>query len=390
MKFVRLWLAALLALVIMGILFSGCGEKIAIPQPKGLFSISAYLDAGDPFEMNDPRQLVVVQGALFVINQDSLSRRNLGFGLTDGVEAVTSLVDPISLCGDADLGLVFVYEQDNSNLSWYSTSDLALQGSTLLPDVQTAVSMATCPTGIEQVSGGLTFLYLADPDSGVVHRYAFEGGDGGPTTVSPYGILTRSNGQSARFVHEAAGMARDHEDSLLVCDADAERNWVIRFFSEPDLTDTTPDEDDQDPLRGRAAQFRTLPCEPQPAASYVLGDAPQCDESGWVGGPSDAEGEFDFPQGVAVDGSGRIFVTDTRNSRVQIFNEGAYEFGFVIDPEIDYRPTSIAVVDKNVDPTLTHYGAYVFIVLPEENFVRKYISFEEYQRLNPGTPPPPQ
>ncbi len=390
MRLVRLWLAVLLLLLTTGILFSGCGEKIAIPQPKGLFSISAYLDAGDPFPMDDPRQLVVVQGALFVINQDSLSRRNLGFGLTDGVAAVTGFGDPISLCGDADLGLVFVFDQANSQLSWFNTSDLVIQGSATLPAVQTAVSMATSPAGIDQVPGGHTFLYLADPDSGVVHRYAFEDVDDGLPTVRPYGILARSDGQSARFVHQAAGLARDHEDSLLVCDADVERNWVIRFFSEPDLTDTTADPDDQDPWRGRAAQFRSLPCEPQPAAAFTLGDAPECNESGWTGGISDAEGEFDFPQGVAVDGVGRVFVTDTNNSRVQIFSEGLYDFGFEIDQEQDFRPTSIAVVDKNVDPTLTHFGAYIFVVLPEDNVVRKYISFEEYQRLNPGTPPPPQ
>lgn len=375
----------LLALVALGLLAGGCGEKITIPQPQGLFSISAYLDAGS-FEVASPRQLTVVQGGLFVLHGDSLSRRNLGFGLTDGVAAVTSLADPIALCGDAQLGLVFVYSQATSTVSWYQTSDLAYQGETAVPEIQTAVSLITGSAGIEQVADALTFLYLSDPLAGVIHRYAFSADSG----LTPYGILARSDGQSARFVHEAAGLARGPQDSLLVCDADTMRNWVIRFNSEPDLSDVTADPNDQDPLRGRAAQFRDLPCEPQPAASFVLGDAPGCDESGWVGGPSDLEGEFNFPQGVAVDGSGRVFVSDTRNNRVQIFSGGEYDLGFLISTEDDSRPTSIAVVDRVVDPTLTHFGAYVFVVLPEENLVRKYISFEEYQRLNPGTPPPPQ
>ena len=42
-----------------------------------------------------------------------------------------------------------------------------------------------------------------------------------------------------------AGLATDAEDSLLVCDADTNRNWVIRFDSTPDELDVTPDPDDE-------------------------------------------------------------------------------------------------------------------------------------------------
>ncbi len=385
MKYIRYWLAALLLLLLVGSLISGCGEKIAIPQPKGLFSVRAYLSAGE-FLVDDPRQLAVIQGGLFIIHGDSLSRRFQSFELTTGVPPVVGTGNLISLCGDADLGLVFVYDETTSRVLWYDTTDLTLLGSTDVPDVQTAVSLATCPTGIEQVPSAQTFLYLADPDSGVVHRYAFDEVDG----LSPYGILTSSNGDGARFTHIPAGMARDTEDSLLVCDVDPNRNWVIRFFSEPDLTDTTPDQDDQDPWRGRAAQFRTLPCEPQPAASFVLGDAPGCGESDWVGGVSDVLGEFALPQAAAVDGSGRIYVSDSGNNRIQIFLDGEFDLSFVINDEGISIPGSLAVVDRTVTPTLTHFGAYIFVVFPEENMVRKYISFEEYQQRNPGTPPPPQ
>ncbi len=385
MKYIRLWLVALLLLISVGSFMAGCGEKITIPEPKGLFSVSAYLAAGQ-FAVDDPRQVVVVQGGLFVIHGDSLSRRNLGFGLTDNVPAVVGAGNLISLCGDSDLGLLFVYDEIASRVLWYNTSDLSPLGFTDVPDVLTAVSMATCPTGIEQVASGQTFLYMADPDSGVVHRYAFDEVNG----LSPYGILANSNGEGARFVHVPAGMIKDNEDSLLVCDMDPERNWVIRFFSEPDLNDTTLPDDDQDPYRGRAAQFRTLPCEPQPAASYVLGDAPGCNESDWVGGVSAELGEFALPRAVAIDGEGSIYVSDSGNSRVQIFVDGNIDLSFVINDEANSIPSSLAVVDRIVSPSLTHFGAYIFVVVPDENLVRKYISFQEYQRLNPGTPPPPQ
>jgi len=385
MKYIRLYLAALLLLLLSGSIISGCGEKIAIPEPKGLFSVSAYLSAGQ-FTIDDPRQLAIVQGGLFVIHGDSLSRRFLGFGLTDRVPAVVGEGNLISLCGDADLGLVFVYDEIASRVLWYNTTDLSPMGSTDVPDVQTAVSMATCPTGIEQVPSAQTFLYLADPDSGGVHRYSFDVVEG----LSPYGILTNDDGEGARFAHVPAGLIKDSEDSLLVCDMDPARNWVIRFFSEPDLNDTTPDEEDQDPYRGRAAQFRSLNCEPQPAAAFVLGDAPGCGESDWVGGVSDVLGEFALPQAVAVDGSGRIYVSDSGNNRIQIFLDGEFDLSFVISDEDISVPGSLAVVDRVVSPSLTHFGAYIFVVVPDENLVRKYISFEEYQRLNPGTPPPPQ
>ncbi len=385
MKFLRIWLAALLLLLLTSAFISGCGEKIAIPEPIGLFSISAYLSAGT-FAIDDPRQVVEVQGGLFVIHGDSLSRRNLGFGLSEGAPAVVGVGNLISLCGDDDLGLVFVYDEIASRVLWYNSTDLTPIGSTDVPDVQTAVSLATCPTGIEQVPSAETFLYLADPDSGVVHRYAFDEVSG----LSPYGILSRSNGEGARFVHIPAGMIRDSEDSLLVCDMDPNRNWVIRFFCEPDLADTTQNDDDQDPLRGRAARFRTLDCEPQPAAAFVLGDAPGCDESDWVGGISDVLGEFALPRAVAVDGSGSIYVSDSGNNRIQIFEDGEFALSFIITAEETSIPISLAAVDRIVSPSLTHYGAYIFSVSAEENIVRKYISFEEYQRLNPGTPPPPQ
>ncbi len=381
MKSVKLLLLLLPAL---GVYFSGCGEKIAIPEPKGLFSIRAYLDAAS-YPVEDPRQLVLVEGGLFLIHGNSLSKRDQSMVLVEGVEPVTGFGDPLALCSDPELHLVFVYDQSDSSVSWYSTSGLEFQGNTRLPLVHTAVSMITSSAGIEQVPDAQTFLYLADPDSSVVHRYVFDEISG----LSPFGILARSDGQSARFVHQAAGLARDPMGDLLVCDADSGRNWVIHFSSSPDMDDTTVDPDDQDPLRGLAIPFRQLNCVPQPTAAFVLGDAPECGETSWEGAPSAEEGEFDSPLGVASDGNGRVYVSDTGNNRIQVFTEGEFELRFTINADGVSRPTSLAVLDKVINPFLTHWGAYVFIVLPEEGLVRKFISYEEAQYQNPGTPPPP-
>jgi len=42
-----------------------------------------------------------------------------------------------------------------------------------------------------------------------------------------------------------------------------------------------------------------------------------------------ADGQFNFPFGVAVDGSGNIYVSDTNNNRIQVFNSaGTHQLSF--------------------------------------------------------------
>lgn len=378
----RLWPA----LALTTLLVAGCGDKIAIPQARGLFSVASYVEAGT-FDVAEPRGLKVLQGGVFLLQRDTLSKLDQGLNALDNVQPVTGFSEATALCGDGGLRLVFVFDRAGAGLSWYDMADLAPLGSAALPEVQSAASMTINRRGVEQAAGAEVFLYISDPDSAVVHRYAFSSAEG----PAPFGILARSDGQSARFVHDPAGLAAGPEDYLVVCDADTNRNWVTRFDGTPDESDVTPDPDDQDPLRGLVVEFRQLPCDPLPAAAYVLGDAPECDESDWVGGPSDAQGEFHRPLGVAVDGSGRVFVSDSMNNRVQVFAEGVHaDVTFVVNPEGDSRPADISLVDRIISPSETYYGAYVFVVLPEENQVRKFMSYEEQLRLNPDAPPPPE
>ena len=50
------------------------------------------------------------------------------------------------------------------------------------------------------------------------------------------------------------------------------------------------------------------------------GTAPKLDYLGFLGGPGIEDGRFTFPNGVAVDGRGRLYVTDTSNDRVQTWS----------------------------------------------------------------------
>jgi len=377
-----IWLATMLLVLVAGMI-AGCGEKIAIPEATGLFSVTGYGLDGTYSDPDGPRQLTLAQGFLFVLTENSLTKRGQGYDPVPDVPVVAGLLDARAICVDERQQIVFVWEQGTQTVSWYSTA-LEVQGFTDLPDVQSAVSMATCPAGIDQVPGARTYLYIADPDSGVIHRYAFDEGAG----LSPHGILARSDGDAVRFVHEPAGMIRDHEDSLLVCDADTSRNWVIRFMSEPDLADTTSGPDDPDPLRGYACLFDEATCVPPAATDYVLGNAAICNQTDWVGGTSSVEGEFNAPAAVAVDGLGRIFVTDRGNDRVQIFQaDGTYELLFGSSQNM-MGPTSLALLDVNRGGGVVHYAAFVYVVIPESSEVRRFISNEHYYAVNGQLPHP--
>jgi hypothetical protein len=248
---------------------------------------------------------------------------------------------------------------------------LAPVGSSVLPDVQTVAGMATNNAGVEQ-AGADTYLYLSDPLSEVIHRYAFSRTGG----LSPFGILARADGAGARFVHVPAGLTTDSEGFLLVCDADTNRNWVIRFAASPDPTDTASDPNDPDPLRGFAAVFDSVTCEPPAATDYVIGNAAECQESGWVGGASRENGEFYLPSDVAVDGSGRIFVADTGNNRIQIFSPGGrYDLQFAGLDSLS-GPTSLGVFDENSTDNTINFGAFVIVTLKDKDQVFRFISSE--------------
>jgi hypothetical protein len=378
---------ALLVLAWLGVLTGallgagGCGEKIALPEPKGLFGVRDYL-VDTVFVDSQPVQLAVVNNNLFVLSaQGVLTKRHQKFGQ---IAQVLALDMPTALCADDRGELVFVWEQGAHKLGVYSSSDLTPVGDTALPHVQSAVSLATSAAGIDSVAGARTFLYISDPDSGVIHRYAYFDHN----ELAPHGILARAGGDAARFVHLPAGLCRDAADSLLVCDADSNRNWVIRFNPRPDYEDTTPDPSDQDPWRGRAALFSSASCNPPAASDYTLGNAAGCDPTGWIGGPSSAPGEFTTPQATALDGSGRIYVADTGNDRIQIFSrDGYYEMLFGTAEPLP-GPTALGVVDVRFSGG-THYGAYVFVLVPSLEQIVKFISYEEYYRLNLEPPPEP-
>lgn len=357
----------------LGLMFQGCGEKIAIPEPSGAYSINQYtvldsLDVGSP-----AIQLTQGWGLLFVLTSDAVTKYDVGLNLDT---QVSGLSNPTALCTDIDAGLLFVWEDNLQRVNWYDSGSMDLMGSSILPDVVTAVGMTTNPAGASE-AGAESFLYLSDPVSEVIHRYAFSRSTG----LSPHGILANADGSGARSVHSAAGLATDSEGFLLVCDADTSRNWVTRFNGSPNL-------DDGELMRGVAAIFDSVTCAPAPAATdYVIGDAPECDESDWVGGPSRENGEFFAQRDVAVDGVGRIFVVDSGNNRVQVFDfNGSYDIQFACLDSLA-PPTSLGVFDETSTDASVNYGAFLILTLENRNQIYKYISEEHKATYYVDNPP---
>lgn len=374
--------AAAALLVGLAAALVGCGVKIEAPHATGLFSINAYYQ-DEQYPDADARQLAVANGLLYVVGVDgSLVKRNLNYV---ELERVEGLADPAAICVDAAGELVFVWEAGAGRLSAFRTSDLSSAGAAELPEVQRGTALAACATGLSELAPlAHTAVYISDPDSAVVHRYAwYEGGD-----MLALGILCRSEGQSVRSVHEPAGLLRDPVGDLLVCDADTLRNWVIHFDPTPDLTDVATNPDDPNPWRGLAILFDAPRCEPPAEDEYTLGDARACGQE-WTGGPSDQPGAFDRPQALAVDGQARIFVADTGNDRIQLFlANGAFDLAYG-DADKTPAPVSIGVVDERVSSTKVDYGAYVFMISADHDQVRRLISYDYYTYLNQEPPPQP-
>ncbi|MBU8871851.1 MAG: hypothetical protein KOO60_13375 [Gemmatimonadales bacterium] len=386
-------LAGFISVIALFALLPGCGEKIAIPEPSGVWANLAYSPV-DTLDEVGVVSLATGWGNLFVLSSNSLTKRSPGY---ENLASVDLFDDPRALCVDETGRMVFVWEQQTKRVKIFDSSQLEVIGLGVLPLVQEVSSMVTSTAGVDSTyNGGCTFLYLTDPVLGLIHRCEvfceLPVDLNIPGQMVPYGALAWPEGGGVRSVHEPAGLARDLEGRLLVCEKDPDRNWVIRFDSDPDYTDPTqlelfnPDEPDEpedpeDPEEpiyysawaGKAVIFDEKTCEISPAADYVLGNAATCDQTDWVGGPSVAEGEFDQPLALAVDGSGRIFVADSNNSRIQIFSPlGEYMTSFKIKGDSS-QPYSLG-------PVLYEgfHAAYIFVLMEGADKVFKFQSEEHY------------
>lgn len=190
-------------------------------------------------------------------------------------------------------------------------------------DPMGAAELGSTVRSIAGIAVSDSFVFVSDPDSGVVHRFK-RGED--RTSLTPQGLVADDSGSadSPNFVFAPRGLQLDPEGMLLICDADTIRNWVVRFDPAPPAGNPNG--------RGTSIGFRPpgAGCV-QDLKALVLGRAPECGEAGFELGPSSALGEFHTPVAVAVDAGDnndlhRYYVVDQRNGRVQRFDPtGGFE-----------------------------------------------------------------
>jgi len=298
------------------LLFSSCGEKIAIPEAVGLPSSSDFNEV-DQWDLTDPTAAVEAAGTLFVTEgtPGTLTKYNGRGILLQG--PVTDLVAPSAICIDPEAGTqrnIIVAENgapgSGPRLSFYSQVDLTPAGSFDLSGMVKSIA--------DLVTRGDS-LYIADPDSGAVLRFVWIDRDLG--LLEPRGEVCNSRGsdESPQFVQRPAGLALDPDGYLLIADADTTRNWIIRFDPAPIRADGT----------GVFVPFQPNDCSSLNLSASVIGKAPGCDEPFDDRSPGSGIGEFHAPFGVGVDADGRIYVADALNARGQRFDgDGIFSLYF--------------------------------------------------------------
>ncbi len=329
-----------------------CGEKITLPEPAGIPIDSAYVEQR-AWELDDPADVYEANGRIYVVEKTPgrLSRYSTAQELLAVAEGLNA---PHSLTVDFPGRRVVVAEGETGSGLAISFWDLA---------ELTPLGKADLDTLVRSVSGLATdgsWLYVSDPDSGCVHRFLLT--DEASGWVRPRGLVSSRTGsiESPQFVFRPSGLALDLDGTLLVCDADSNRNWVLRFDPAP------PAADPNGP--GTAVTFREILCPTPPVEGFVLGDAPGCGET-FEPGPSDAPGGLDRPWGVTFDADGRIYVADRGNGRVERYkSDGNFDLAIGVSLEgIDglVEPLRVAtwlgITNRNGVPIVIP-GARVYVI----------------------------
>lgn len=361
-----------IALILLGLVLGvvACGEKITIPEAVGIPTSTDYLEVGE-WILDDPADLVESFGKFYIVETESgTMAKHFGNGVVDQ-GPVTGLLSPTAICIDelapSERRIIVAENGDGSvgpRLSFFDRGDLTPAGSFDLTGLVKSIS---------DIVTRNDSLYIADPDSGSVLRFVWIDHDSGVLEARGEVCNAAGSDESPQNPQLPVGLAFDAEGYLLVVNADTLRNWVHRFDPAPLLANQ----------HGEFVEFRAGSCVPLDYQAAVLGKAPPCGEPLLeFQGPGTGSGEFHAPRGVAVDGEGNIYVTDSGNQRTERFlRDGIYElqFGSSLGGARPLGlPTQIVVRDWAGDCGLLGQqdikGAFVYVIDRESRTIRQFES----------------
>jgi hypothetical protein len=383
-------LRALPLIVFLVLLASGCGEKITLPQAEGIAVVSDYTDV-TPGTLNEQLGFVTdVEpfGGIFAVSDSAGGRVLLVYddGRVDTFrDPVEGLRGPIALETDMQRSLLLVVENTGAGYE-ISAIDTRLE-------IQGTVPLTAEVQSVSDIASDGDHLYVSDPVARTVHRYAF-GAGAGFTALTYAGTVVAEDPEqfdqfSPQVVSIPAGMTVDDAGMLVVCDADTTRNWVLRYDPLPGSGVETDRGQSvifgptrEELAEGVDAFDQSVRCgDVFSIEASTLGKAPPCNPpADFDADPSDADGEFHEPSGVATDGDGNLYVADRMNGRIQRFTpEGEFdaEFGpgLATGDDALQQPVRLATWDGfAITPaaTIDIPGARVFVVDAANGRLRIY------------------
>ena len=296
---------------------------------------------------------------------------SIGFDSSFGTRGTnsSSFHNPQGIAVD-DSGNLYVVDQVNNRVEKFNSVDNYLS---TIGSVGSNDGQLSSPTGVAVDSFGN--VYVTDIDNHRVEKFDSAGnfvlkfgttGNADGQFSDLQGIAVDSSGNiyvadllhpiqkfdpSGKFMYEigtgkingATGIALDKSGNLYVLDNGGSQ--VVEFSSNGNFIKEW----------GTFCNlFRTAGCiDPDGSGPFALGD-----------------GQFNAPNGIAIDNSGNIFVTDTQNNRVEVFDSSGhfiYKFGANGNDDGQFMtPIGIAVansgslyvVDQNNDRVETFHITY--------------------------------
>jgi DNA-binding beta-propeller fold protein YncE len=249
-----------------------------------------------------------------------------------------------SIAVDSSQGFVYVFDILNARVHKYDADLNFLGHLTVCPDPNPQVEdYCTDPGEVNYspsmaVSPGGEFIYISDPRSYRIHKFADDG-----TWLLSWGLFETIYWP----FREPSGIAVDADGYVYVTDIldstvlvfDADGN-VQNMWIHPSATG-----DDFRPTGIFAADSGVYLTDYKNSSLYLFGFNGSINNS-WGGFDGTAVGEFTYPADVTVDPAGNVFVADTLNNRIQVIgNPGDTYSGDVVEGPIN-RPFGIAADDS--------------------------------------------